>query len=75
MRIKNIAWNLAGLGGPLIVAALTIPALIRMIGLERFGLLALAWGLIGFAGIFDLGIGRATTNASVRGVFGLRQGT
>ncbi len=66
MKLKNIAWNLAGLGGPLIVAALTIPALIRMIGMERFGLLALAWGLIGFAGIFDLGIGRATTQTIAR---------
>lgn len=61
MRIANIAWSLAGLGAPLIVAALTIPALIETIGMDRFGLLALAWGLIGFAGLFDLGIGRATT--------------
>ena len=66
MRIKNIAWNLAGLGGPLIIAAMTVPALIRMIGIERFGLLALAWGLIGFAGVFDLGIGRATTQSISR---------
>lgn len=66
MRLKNIAWNLGGLGGPLIVAALTIPSLIGMIGMERFGLLALAWGLIGFAGIFDLGIGRATTQTIAR---------
>lgn len=66
MRLTNIAWNLGGLGGPLIVAALTIPALIGMIGMERFGLLALAWGLIGFAGIFDLGIGRATTQTIAR---------
>jgi len=34
--------------------------------MERFGLLALAWGLIGFAGIFDLGIGRATTQTIAR---------
>lgn len=69
MRLKNIAWNLAGLGAPLLVAALTIPALIRIIGLERFGLLALAWGLIGYAGAFDLGVGRATTQliAQLRG--------
>lgn len=69
MRLKNIAWNLAGLGAPLLVAALTIPALIRIIGLERFGLLALAWGLIGYAGVFDLGVGRATTQfiAQLRG--------
>lgn len=66
MRLANIAWNLGGLGGPLIVAFLTIPSLIRMIGMERFGLLALAWGLIGFAGIFDLGIGRATTQSIAR---------
>jgi O-antigen/teichoic acid export membrane protein len=75
MRIKNIVWNLAGLGGPLVVAALTVPALIEMIGMERFGLLALAWGLIGFAGIFDLGIGRATTQtvAKLRGAQQLGQ--
>ena len=66
MKLKNIAWNLGGLGAPLIVAALTIPSLIGMIGLERFGLLALAWGLIGFAGVFDLGIGRATTQTLAR---------
>jgi len=66
MRLTNIAWSFGGLGGPLIVAALTIPSLIEMIGMERFGLLALAWGLIGFAGIFDLGIGRATTQTISR---------
>lgn len=66
MRLTNIAWTLGGLGVPLIVAALTIPSLIGMIGIERFGLLALGWGLIGFAGKFDLGIGRATTQTVAR---------
>ena len=46
---------------PLLVAILTIPTLITHIGQERFGILALAWGLIGYAGVFDLGIGRALT--------------
>ncbi|MDD4960471.1 oligosaccharide flippase family protein [Rhodoferax sp.] len=69
MRLSNVAWNLLGLASPLVIAALTIPALIELIGLERFGLLALAWGLIGYAGVFDLGIGRATTQllAQLRG--------
>ena len=69
MRVADVAWNLAGLSAPLFVAALTVPALIQNVGMERFGLLALAWGLIGFAGIFDLGIGRATTQSvsSLRG--------
>lgn len=66
MRIANVVWSFAGLGVPLIVAFLTIPSLIARLGVERFGLLALAWGLIGFAGIFDLGIGRATTQTISR---------
>jgi|APLak6261659701_1056019.scaffolds.fasta_scaffold01743_2 O-antigen/teichoic acid export membrane protein len=61
MRLSNIAWNLTGLGTPLLVAIFTVPPLIQTIGMERFGLLSLAWGLIGYAGVFDLGIGRATT--------------
>lgn len=69
MKLSNFVWNLAGLATPLVVAALTIPSLIKLIGMERFGLLALAWGLIGYAGVFDLGIGRAATQliAQLRG--------
>lgn len=69
MQYKNIFWNLLGLGLPLLIAALTVPGLISVIGTERFGFLALAWGLIGYAGALDLGIGRAVTLrlASLRG--------
>lgn len=63
MRISNILWNLFGLGIPLVIAAATIPALIERLGNERFGLLAMAWGLTALSGLFDLGIGRATTQA------------
>jgi O-antigen/teichoic acid export membrane protein len=63
MRISNILWNLFGLGIPLIVAAASIPALLENLGNERFGLLAMAWGLTALSGLFDLGIGRATTQA------------
>lgn len=66
MRVSNIVWNLAGLLVPLVVAVFTIPVLLRMIGLERFGLLSLAWGLIGYAGVFDFGIGRAATQLIAR---------
>jgi O-antigen/teichoic acid export membrane protein len=61
MNPKNILWNLVGAFLPLATAALVIPGLLSQIGQERFGLLALAWGLIGYAGALDLGIGRATT--------------
>ena len=61
MNLKNIIWNLLGVAVPVLLAVLVIPALIKLIGLERFGLLSIAWGVVGKVGMFDLGIGRATT--------------
>lgn len=66
MRLSHIGWNLGGLSLPLLVAAVTVPQLIERLGSERFGLLALAWGLIGYAGALDLGIGRALTQMVAR---------
>ncbi len=57
----NAAWNLAGLGLPVLVALLTIPPLIRALGTERFGVLAIAWAFVGYFSLFDLGLGRAMT--------------
>ena len=61
MRLDNVAWNAAGLAAPLAVALLCVPPLLERLGNERFGLLALAWALTAISGLFDLGIGRATT--------------
>jgi O-antigen/teichoic acid export membrane protein len=58
---RNALWNLLGGGAPLLVAVFSIPLLIRELGKERFGVLALVWALIGYAGVFDLGVGRALT--------------
>lgn len=66
MRLSHISWNLAGLVLPLLVAFVTVPQLIEKLGSERFGLLALAWGLMGYAGVFDIGIGRALTQMVAR---------
>jgi O-antigen/teichoic acid export membrane protein len=66
MRLSHIAWNLCGLTLPLGVAVITVPHLIEKLGQERFGLLALAWGLIGYAGALDLGMGRALTQMVAR---------
>lgn len=72
MRIKDIGWNLVGLSLPLLIAVVTIPSLVDNLGAERFGLLALAWGLIGYAGALDLGIGRAVTQM-ISSVIGKQQ--
>lgn len=61
IRLSHIGWNLAGLLLPLLIAAITVPALLNSLGQERFGLLALVWGVVGYAGALDLGLGRALT--------------
>lgn len=58
---RNTLWNLTGTGLPLIVGAVTIPYLIRQIGVEAFGVLTLVWALIGYFSLFDFGLGRALT--------------
>ena len=58
---RNTLWNLAGAGLPLLLGAVTIPYLIRMTGVEAFGVLTLVWVLIGYFSLFDFGLGRALT--------------
>src|SRR5882724_868228 len=58
---RNTVWNLVGSGGPMVVAIFCIPVLIKELGTDRFGVLTLAWAVIGYAGLFDLGLGRALT--------------
>lgn len=58
---RNTIWNLLGSGAPMLVALFCIPVLIRELGKDRFGILALAWALVGYANLFDLGLGRALT--------------
>ncbi|AEK60644.1 flippase [Collimonas fungivorans] len=59
--IHNIGWNLVGQVAPLIAAVVSIPLLIKGLGVDRFGILTIAWMLIGYFSLFDLGIGRALT--------------
>jgi O-antigen/teichoic acid export membrane protein len=58
---RNAVWNLLSLLAPMLVALGAIPALIRTMGADRFGILTLAWMLIGYCSLFDLGLGRALT--------------
>ena len=58
---RNALINLIGQALPLLVAVIAMPFVVRGLGTERFGLLSLAWVVMGYFTIFDLGLGRATT--------------
>jgi len=58
---RNLLYNLSGPLLPILTAAICIPMLIRHIGTDRFGLLTIAWTLIGYFSLFDFGLGRSLT--------------
>lgn len=58
---RNATFNLAGQTVPLLVAFLTIPYVVRHLGVERFGILSVAWVVLTYFTLVDLGLGRATT--------------
>lgn len=69
----NTILNLVGMASPAVLAVVAIPILLKGIGVQRFGVLALAWALVGSFGIFDLGFGRALTQ-EVAALLGRRAG-
>ena len=58
---RNMVFNLLGQGSPLLAALFAIPFLVDGLGTDRFGILTLAWMVIGYFSLFDLGLGRAVT--------------
>ena len=61
MLARNTALNLAGRVVPLVVAVVTVPYVIHHLGPDRYGLYSLAWLVVGYFALFNLGIGPATT--------------
>lgn len=44
---------------PSLIGIVSVPFIIKNLGLERFAFLSLIWALAGYFGIFDLGLGRS----------------
>lgn len=58
---RNAALSLGGAIAPAIVAILAMPFVIRGLGTEAFGVLSIAWVLLGIFAVLDFGASRATT--------------
>lgn len=61
MLTRNVVLNLVGNAAPLVAALFLVPPLIAQLQTERFGFLALAWVLVGYLSLLDLGLGRTLT--------------
>jgi O-antigen/teichoic acid export membrane protein len=60
MLARNTVLNLLGQVLPAVAAVLFLPYTLHGLGVTRFGILSLAWTLLGYLSLFDLGLGRAT---------------
>ena len=58
---RNAVINTFSIAIPVVVAVFAIPRIISTIGTSRFEILSLCWIVIGYSGLFDLGLGRALT--------------
>ncbi|MEM5286928.1 flippase, partial [Paraburkholderia sabiae] len=60
--LRNVVINLIGLVLPTFVSLVTVPSYIKLLGVERYGVISLVWTLIGYFSILDLGMSMAAQN-------------
>lgn len=58
---RNTIYSFLGQSAPLLIAVFAIPLLIKELGSDRFGILTIAWIVVSYFSLFDLGLGRALT--------------
>lgn len=67
MKIGNtfssILTNAFAFLAPLLIGVFALPVIIDQLGMVRFGFLSVGWVIIGYFSVFDLGLGRALTQA------------
>jgi O-antigen/teichoic acid export membrane protein len=64
---RSIAFNLGGVAIPAALALAALPFIARGLGAPRLGLLSLAWTVVGYLAVLNLGVGRALARDASRG--------
>lgn len=72
---RNVFLNFGGQIIGAVTALATIPYVIAGLGADRFGVLSLAWVVLGYFTLIDLGIGRATVKFVAEAIGGERMET
>lgn len=60
--VRNTLYNFLGRGLPTIAAFVFMPLLIDGLGTDKFGVLNIAWLIVGYFSLLDLGTGQALTH-------------
>ena len=58
---RNAAFNIVGEAITFCTAVISVPLIVRRLGTDAFGILSIAWVVLGYMSLFDLGLARATT--------------